>query len=408
MLSKKMLREIRENFGQFFSIFILSALAVSLFIALKCNYLGASQAMKPFHEASNLADGWLYSENFTDENLAVVRNLEKVKDAQLRMLVTGSAPEQDSAEVDIILEEENVVNKPYILEGSGFDAEDTEGVWLNGRFADAWGIEPGDSLTLTYNGVTFTKKVRGLIASPEYEYMCSSRDLEVDYHNIAYVYMSYRGFPAREYLEHLIDNGDITVKYVLEHTTVLDKVLEQLEANGMTAADITADMLKERVGQLSDEKLLDLLPYTQMIITTDEKDVLSLEKELAEALDNNYAVFVDQSSIPGLKNFADELAQHKQFSYAFSLIFVLIAVLVIMTTMSRMVAKQRTQIGTMNAMGMKRWKITLHYISYSLVISSLGALAGLLLGIFVFGRWFVNLFRQYYTVPNWSVGYDYT
>lgn len=408
MLFRKMLREIRGNFGQFFSLFILSTLAVALFVTLKCNYLGASQALKPFHEAANLADGWLYGENFTKENLEVVRSLEKVNGAQLRMVVTGSAPEQGSAETDIILEDENTVNKPYLLEGVGFDPADTEGVWLNERFADAWGLKVGDPLALAYNGVSFTKTIRGLIASPEYAYMCASSDLEVDYRNIAYVYMAYRGFPAREYVLQLIDSGEIAVEDVLENFTALNKLLEKFSRFGITAEAITPEMLSAFVEQLDEEQLFALMPYTQLVITTDEEEVLSLEEELAAALENNYAAFVDQTSIPGIQNFTAELEQHRQFSYAFSVIFVLIAVLVIMTTMSRMVDKQRTQIGTMNAMGLKRWKITVHYLSYSFCISLAGAAAGLLLGMFGLGGWLVNLFHQYYTVPNWKAGYDFT
>lgn len=46
--------------------------------------------------------------------------------------------------------------------------------------------------------------------------------------------------------------------------------------------------------------------------------------------------------------------------------------------MGRMVEQQRTQIGTMNALGLKRHKIMLHYISFSLVVSVVGVVLGLL------------------------------
>ena len=160
--------------------------------------------MEPFHMESNLADGWIYGENFSQENLKAVRSLDSVEDAQLRMAVTGSAPDQGGAEAELIMENENIVNRPYIMEGDEFDPEDKDSVWLNERFADAWNLQIGDELNISYHGITFTKKIRGLIASPEYEYMCSSKDLEVDYHNIAYIYMSYGGFPAEEYILSLI------------------------------------------------------------------------------------------------------------------------------------------------------------------------------------------------------------
>ena len=87
-------------------------------------------------------------------------------------------------------------------------------------------------------------------------------------------------------------------------------------------------------------------------------------------------------------------------SYVFALIFIGIAVLVIATSMSRMVEKQRTQIGTMNALGMKRSKILFHYISFSLIASGLGAAAGMFLGVFLGAPYMLDLFGAYYIVPG--------
>ena len=58
MLTRKMFREIKSNFGQFFSLFLLSFLAVALFATFKSSNTGAYKAMKKFHEECNLADGW--------------------------------------------------------------------------------------------------------------------------------------------------------------------------------------------------------------------------------------------------------------------------------------------------------------------------------------------------------------
>ena len=81
MLTRKMFRDIKGNFGQFFSIFILSALAIMMFTTFQSSTLGAANAMQTFNCESNLADVWMYGENFTKENLEAVKNLKEVKDA---------------------------------------------------------------------------------------------------------------------------------------------------------------------------------------------------------------------------------------------------------------------------------------------------------------------------------------
>lgn len=413
MLLRKTLREIRKNCGQFISIFLLAAIAIMLFTTFQSSTTGADIAFSRMEKKTNIADVWMYGEDFRSSDLKAVRELDDVKDAQLRTSVTAKSVKQGNAQVDVYLQDENRVSKPEVLDGRDFDAEDTDGLWLSVTFAKAWDLKVGDRFAYKYNGVTVEKTIRGLIASPEYIYQCASEDLDTDLKNIAYVWMPYKGFPVRKYIESQIKSGKLTASDILDgkdiakNTDVFDKMKDQLKAVGLTADDITKNMMLDYVDDLSDSRLYDMIPYTQLIFTTDRSDVFDMESEISGAIDGNYAVYIDSDSIPGIKKFQDEMNQHRQFSFGFCAIFMLIALLVIVTSMKRMVSQQRTQIGTMNAMGMKRHKIVLHYVSYSFIVSLAGSVLGLILGPKVLGRWFVGLFGSWYTVPGWHEAYSW-
>lgn len=62
--------------------------------------------------------------------------------------------------------------------------------------------------------------------------------------------------------------------------------------------------------------------------------------------------------------------------------------------------QQRTQIGTMNALGLKRHKIMLHYISFSLVVSVVGVVLGLLAGTLWGSPAVIGMFANWYIVPG--------
>ena len=64
----------------------------------------------------------------------------------------------------------------------------------------------------------------------------------------------------------------------------------------------------------------------------------------------------------------------------FPLIFFLVAALVSLTTMTRMVESQRTEIGTLKALGYSNWAIARKYVFYALSASLIGSLIGLVLG----------------------------
>ncbi len=413
MLRRKMRRELLKNFGQYFSLFILVLLAVMVYAGFAADPIGGRIARDSFHTESNLASAWLYGEGFTQENLEAVRALPYVENAQLRTSVTGSAPDQDDAEIDLYLETENLVNKPVTEEGEDFDPTDPDGFWLCRTFANAWDIHVGDDFTVSYDGIPVTKQVKGIVVSPEYEYMCASTDVDTNYKNIGYVYMDYEGFPVRDFMIHLIETGKISAGTIEKHLDDYEDLLETPEGMIVKAAlsmGTASDSILLTFAKTVDEKhLFDMLPYTQLILRAQEgTPILEKETEIAKTLDENYAVMIDEHSIDGIERLTAELAQHEGFSYVFMAVFLAIAVLIIMTGTSRMVEQQRTQIGTLNAIGMDRGKITRHYLSYSLVTSCAGSIAGLLLGYFWVGNWIVSLFSTYYTVPGWKAGADWT
>lgn len=357
MLFRKMLRDYKANFGAFFSVFLLAALAMALFCTFEGHVLSQKVARENYHKECNLSDVWMYGEGFSDDELDTVRNLDFVKDAQLRMSVTGSAPDCDGAQVDIYLERENLVDTPYYISGEPFDPTDTDGIWLANAFAKLRNIKVGDDFTIEYNGITFTREVKGLVESAEYEFREADGDADMYLENIAIVYMSYDAFPIRDYINHMVD-------------------------------------------KISDEKLAKIMPYTQMIIVTTDGGGLAHEEALAESIDHDYSAIVDRKSIPGLARLDSELEQHQSFSYLFVIIFVGIAILVIATSMGRMVEQQRTQIGTMNALGLKRHKIMRHYISFSLVVSVVGVVLGLLVGTLWGSPAVIGMFANWYIVPG--------
>ena len=409
MLRRKAWRDVRQNFGQFFSLFILVALATAMYAGFMADLIGGNAARATFHENAALASAWLYGEGFTEDNLAAVRALDFVEDAQLRTRVTGSAPNQGGAEIDLYLERENRVNKPLTVAGEDFDPTDPDGFWLNRNFAEAWDLGVGDDFTVEYSGVEFTKPVKGIVLSPEYEYMCASTDADTNFANIGYVFMDFDGFPVREYVLHLIENDKITPDDVRAHIDELDGARPLLALLGIDLEDVGKDDLMRWVGLMGDKALDGLMPYTQLVARgAAGEDLLPREREISDAIGGNYAAMVDASSLPGIERLTAELEQHASFSYAFMVVFMAIAVLVIMTSMSRMVARQRTQIGTMNALGLSRAKIARHYLSYSFGVSLAGGVVGMLCGYFLLGRWIVSLFREWYVVPGWEAGADWS
>lgn len=93
---------------------------------------------------------------------------------------------------------------------------------------------------------------------------------------------------------------------------------------------------------------------------------------------------LDRSANIGYSCFENDSAIVEGIAKVFPVFFFLVAALVCMTTMARMVEEQRTQIGTLKALGYGDGAIALKYISYSTSAATIGCVIGFFGGIKLF------------------------
>ena len=109
-----------------------------------------------------------------------------------------------------------------------------------------------------------------------------------------------------------------------------------------------------------------------------EKELAEGEAELEDSIRPELFT-LDRTSNPGYVTFENDSAIVDGVAVVFPVFFVLVAALVCITTMTRMVNEERTQIGTLKAMGYSSSVIMAKYLLYA----GLSALLGCLLGFFV-------------------------
>ena len=73
-LSKKRLRDIRQNKMQFFNIFIMVFLGVFVFAGIHAYMDGMEKSADNYYKNNNFQDIWLSGENFSNEDLEKVKS----------------------------------------------------------------------------------------------------------------------------------------------------------------------------------------------------------------------------------------------------------------------------------------------------------------------------------------------
>jgi putative ABC transport system permease protein len=154
----------------------------------------------------------------------------------------------------------------------------------------------------------------------------------------------------------------------------------------------------------------EMMKYNTLLIKTDKAASASatatLEDEINSALNGKYSVFLERKDHLSVSMFENEIRQHKMMGDIFPVAFLLIALLTMATTMTRIVANQRTQIGTLRALGFKKSVIMRHYISYGFFLALLGAATGLAAGPLSLPYLFYPSMSGFYTMPEWKPAYD--
>lgn len=88
----------------------------------------------------------------------------------------------------------------------------------------------------------------------------------------------------------------------------------------------------------------------------------------------------DRDDLPDYTGLGENADRMRNIGQVFPVLFFLVAALISLTTMTRMVEEQRTQIGTLKALGYSKFSIAGKYLGYALLATIGGSVFGVLLG----------------------------
>lgn len=127
---------------------------------------------------------------------------------------------------------------------------------------------------------------------------------------------------------------------------------------------------------------------------------LQIEQQRLDALKKPRYYVLDRNNNPAYSEYQENANRLTSLSTIFPIFFFLIAALVCLTTMTRMIEEQRTQIGLLKALGYGKGSIVLKYLVYGSLASVLGGVTGLLIGFHFFPKIIFNAYKTMYLMPE--------
>lgn len=350
----KLGRELWARKGSLSSLVAIAALGVCFFVSLAANLRDLDRCRARYYESCRLADfsltlkrapAWLLDELLEIPNVRALRGRVNVPvRLELNEPLQGlalSLPERPQRLIDDVL----------VRRGTYFSGSRGQEVLLNDAFARARGILPGQRLRVIIQGNQYELLVVGTVMSPEFVYVVAP-------------------------------GGGFTPDPARTPVLFLPQRFLQ-EAAGLDGA------FNEVVGMVVERRELKVT-------------LRQLERRL-----DSYGVqmIVPQNEQTSVQFLANELAELRVNSIFLPAICLAVVGLVLNVVMSRLVASQRTVIGTLRALGYSEGQLRRHYLSYGLAVGLAGGGLGLLLG-WQLQKGLLSVYRQYFELPDLSATFQ--
>lgn len=341
---KKMWRTLGKYKAQVISMIIMIAIGVGVFFGFNVEWYSIDRNTNKFFENSNFADYKIYSQTgFSTDDKIKIDSIDGVTESSRALSVKVGVQNKD-ANLALNTVEDFGISTFTVTSGQEYNKE-ILGVWLSDKFAKANDYDIGDQISLVYNGVTINLDVVGLIKSAEYMVCVDENQLMPKFESYGFCYVSPNVVKNEFGMEFY---NQICIKSILNKKQMED------------AVDASLD-----------------------------KTILML------SLDEN-------ASYQSAKG---EVEEGQTMGAILPVLFLLIAVLTMITTMHRITKNEKIQIGTLKALGFKDKRILWHYTSFGVLVGLIGSVIGIALG-YVIAFVVVNpkgMLATYFDWPEWKL-----
>lgn len=359
VLFKRLMRIIWKTKGQFLAVVAVVMVGIAVFISLMTAYANLTASRDSFYRATHFADYTFHVVRAPREVVREIQQVPGVVESTGRIQTDVALLRKDNSRgtariISYTLPLSRSVNRLHLLSGRTFDPNSPGGieVMTDASFAEFHHLKPGDQIAVVADNKKVSLRFVGTGTSAEYVYpMKDAAALLPDPESFAIIMM-----PQSE-----------------------------------------AEQILNMSGEINEVAV-------RFVPGVDQKKAVSRIKEILKPYGNlaSYAR-KDQLSNVVLNGELDGLKANSMFMPP---IFLGLAAVIQFLALGRMIKAQRMEIGVMKALGYTNNQIIAHYTGYSVMVSLVGSLLGLVAGLGL-ASVFTDMYAVYFKLPTRLSGIDY-
>lgn len=375
-LLKHIFMKIKDNYKRFLSLICMAFLGVGFYAGIQSSSPDMLKTLDNFYDENNVYDISVISNvGLTEDDLL---KLSKIKNVELAINIqekdTYLEIEENNYVVKLI-EYNSQMNNVYIKEGRL--PKNSNEVSVDNALLENNNLKLGDNITI--DGKKYS--IVGNVISPLY-FSAERPNSNLGSGKVDYYIYVYNGSLNLE----AYSNIYITVKGAKKYLTNSDSYKKLINN---VKKDI--DLIKDKQQDIRyDELYSDIIETSEMYdISIDESKFIKPKWYIYDRLDN--------TSYKELINASDNL---KKIGNIFPIIFFAISVLVSLISMMRMIEEDRVENGTLKSLGYNSFHITLKYVIYSLIATTIGSSVGAIFGSYMIPSVIWNIYTKIFFIPK--------
>lgn len=387
LMFRKIVRSAKNNWGQFLAIVGIATLAVTLFLGLSANAYSFDERVDRFYEQGNVSDIWITVDATNEDDREQIKTYVDEVGGEIDERGYFPALFDNRDSFAIIAPDYPTICKPIIVDGE-VDIEDENANYLiyDYSLADVEAfnekINIGDTVSI---GIPVSIVPEAFQAF----FPAGQEIISLDFVTTA----------TMRFNEN-IENGSYSAPcFIISESYLKQGIIEYF--NNLECF-MFQDYVTPVVNGLS-------LTNQYLITVNHQKNVNQLEKKIEnyfyskeEIGDSNLLSLRTLKEMPFNTIIQSDIDQATQLTYVFPFFFFFVAILVILTTISQLIIKERTEIGTLKAIGLSSKKIFLSYLALMLLLVGVGFIAGAIIGPLLI-PYIMNIkYTILYTLPSMS------
>lgn len=357
VLDIKLWRDMSRSKWMLLAIIAIVAVGVGCFNGMFSVYNNLYNARESYFSKCRMADFWIEVKKVPVIETKQIEKNDGISEIHSRITHEVTV-DLDNVEIPISgkvvslpANPTPIINNIILRRGSYFSDRKLEEVIVSEKFAKKRNILPGTYVKLIMNGVLKNMYVVGTAISSEYMYYTPPGRSTPDDDNYGIFWVK------KEFAEDVFNSSG-----------ACNEIVGILTPYGKKNAQLVTDIIKNK---------LDKYGVFIKTIQKDQESCLTL---------------------------SSELQQLRVLAIGLPLIFFGVAILILNILMMRTAEQQRTVIGTLKALGVSGYSISMHFIKLGVIVGLAGGIGGSFLGEFIAGA-MTEMYRDMFAFPSLEDGF---